>query len=145
MREGDDLSTFRELKSVVVTSKAKKGKKNSQSPDMDDKNAVKAESIAWTDAQGSILEDELNKLAHAGNAAVCALSLLDLEGLPKQVNLVILSLPYTQLTYMDVFGGDHIARCIATKAAKYTDTISPDRLLGGRKWVNFSLIHYPCH
>lgn len=86
MREGDDLPAFRETRNVVVATKMKKGKKNSQSPDLDDKSPVKAQAAALSEDQLYLMDWDMDKIAHSGSAAVCALTLLDLDGLPKQVS-----------------------------------------------------------
>lgn len=87
MREGDDLPAFRETRNVVAAKNVKKGKKSSQSPDLDNKSPVEsqAQTLAPTEDQLRLLDADMLKLAAAGSAAVCALTLLDLDGLPKQV------------------------------------------------------------
>ena len=85
MREGDDLSTFRETQKMPVATKVKKGKKSSQSPELAGKSPVKPQAATLSEDQLYLLDSDMGKLAHAGSAAVCALTLLDSDGLPKQV------------------------------------------------------------
>jgi hypothetical protein len=88
MRQGDDLPVFSETRTVAVHTKAKKGKRNSQSPDLDNKDASSSRTSTLTDEQYRALELDMRKLADAGSAAVCVLTLFDLDGLPKQVSTV---------------------------------------------------------
>jgi cohesin loading factor subunit SCC2 len=87
MREVDEITVFDEPKSVEVKKAVKvgKGKKNSKSPELgNDDTPVKAE-VELSDDQVHGLEADLQKIANAGIAAAAVLTLLDLEGLPKQV------------------------------------------------------------
>lgn len=87
MREIDEITVFDEPKNVEVkkTVKVGKGKKNSKSPELpSDETPVKAE-VELSEDQVHGLEGDLQKIASAGIAAACVLTLLDLDGLPKQV------------------------------------------------------------
>lgn len=87
MREGDDLSAFQEIRKPDTTTKGKKGKKSSKSPDLDVKPSVTAENTTESAAHIQLLDDDLMTFGAAGSAAACVLTLLDQEGLPKQVRL----------------------------------------------------------
>lgn len=86
MREGDDLASLGETRIVVPPTKAKKGKKSSQSPDLDANNFTEHQAPGLTWDERRRLDSDITKLADAGSAAVCTLTLLDQEGLPKQVS-----------------------------------------------------------
>jgi hypothetical protein len=85
MREGDDITVFDEPKvEVKKVTKAAKGKKDTKSPEAPDvESPVKTESL--TDEKSRKLEADLQRIAHGGTAAAGVLTLLNLEGLPKQV------------------------------------------------------------
>lgn len=82
MREGDDLPSFQEVRKPDIASKGKKSKKGSKSPDLNDKPL---EPAAESAEQIQHRHSELAIFGAAGSAAACALSMLDQQGLPKQV------------------------------------------------------------
>jgi len=87
MREIDEITVFDEPKNVEIKKMVKvgKGKKNSKSPELgSDETPVKTE-VDLSEDQVDRVEADLQKIANAGIAAASVLTLLDLEGLPKQV------------------------------------------------------------
>jgi len=89
MREVDEIIVFDEPKRIEKKPKVAKGKKTSKSPEMDEEEPVKEE-IELPEEKVAALEGDLQKAANAGIAAAAVLTLLDLEGLPKQVSHPIL-------------------------------------------------------
>lgn len=85
MREGEEFAVFDEVKRVEKKPKLVKGKKNSGSPELNvdelinEEDELSAERIV-------ALEGDLQRVANAGIAAAGVLTLLDLEGFPKQVS-----------------------------------------------------------
>lgn len=84
MREGEEVAVFDEPKRVEKKVKVSKGKKHSKSPEVEEEEAV-TEDAQLSDEQVVTLEGDLGRAANAGIAAAGVLTLLDLEGLPKQV------------------------------------------------------------
>lgn len=122
MREGDDLPAFREIRSAAAPSKAKKGKKNSHSPDLSDKDVVNIAADAVSEDQLRLLDSDMARLADAGSAAVCALTLLDLDGLPKQVSKIIGEIRIW-LILLDILRGDHILGCFSAQANEHSSRL----------------------
>jgi hypothetical protein len=85
MREVEEITVFDESKRVEKKPKVVKGKKNSKSPEMEEEDPVKEEA-ELSEGKVAVLEGDLQKAANAGIAAAAVLTLLDLEGLPKQVS-----------------------------------------------------------
>jgi hypothetical protein len=90
MREIEEITVFDEPKRVEKKAKMTKGKKNSKSPEMEEEEPVKEE-IELSEEKVAALEGDLQKAADTGIAAAAVLTLLDLEGLPKQVSRSILT------------------------------------------------------
>jgi hypothetical protein len=88
MREVEEINVFDEPRRIEKKSKVTKGKKNSKSPEMEEEEPVKEE-VELSEEKVAVLEGELLRAANAGIAAAAALTLLDLEGLPKQVSCPI--------------------------------------------------------
>jgi hypothetical protein len=85
MREVEEINVFDEPKRIEKKSKVTKGKKNSKSPEMEEEQPVKEE-VELSEEKVAALEGGLQRAANAGIAAAAVLTLLDLEGLPKQVS-----------------------------------------------------------
>jgi hypothetical protein len=93
MREGEEVTIFDEPKRMDKKPKAAKGKKNSKSPEIEEAEPIKEE-IELSEERIAVLEGDLKKVANAGIAAAGVLTLLDLEGLPKQVSCALLRVGY---------------------------------------------------
>ena len=85
MREVEEITVFDEPKRVEKKSKVAKGKKNSKSPEMEEEEPTKEE-VELPEEKVAALEGDLQAAANAGIAAAAVLTLLDLEGLPKQAS-----------------------------------------------------------
>ena len=85
MREIEEITVFDEPKRVEKKPKVTKGKKSSKSPDMEEEEPAKEE-VELSEEKVAALEEDLQRAANAGIAAAAVLTLLDLEGLPKQVS-----------------------------------------------------------
>ena len=90
MREIDEITVFDEPKRVEKKPKATKGKKNSKSPEVEEEEPAKEE-VELSEERIAALEGELQRVANAGIAASAVLTLLDLEGLPKQVTPIFIA------------------------------------------------------
>jgi len=84
MREVEEITVFDEPKRVEQKLKVTKGKKNSKSPEIEEEETTK-EAIELPEEKIAALDEELQRAGNAGIAAAAVLTLLDLEGLPKQV------------------------------------------------------------
>ena len=84
MREVEDITVFDEPKRIENKSKVTKGKKNSKSPEIEEEETTK-EAVELPEEKIAALDEELQRAGNAGIAAAAVLTLLDLEGLPKQV------------------------------------------------------------
>jgi hypothetical protein len=91
MREIEEITVFDEPRRIEKKSKVIKGKKNSKSPEMEEEEPVKEE-VELSEEKVAALEEDLQRAANAGIAAAAVLTLLDLEGLPKQVSRLILQI-----------------------------------------------------
>jgi len=85
MREVEEITVFDEPKRVEKKPKVTKGKKSSKSPDMEEEEPAKEE-VELSEEKVAALEEDLQRAANAGIAAAAVLTLLDLEGLPKQAS-----------------------------------------------------------
>ena len=85
MRESEDIILFDEPRRIEKKPKVTKGKKNSKSPEVEDEVSAKDE-VELPEEKVSVLEEDLQRAANAGIAAAAVLTLLDLEGLPKQAS-----------------------------------------------------------
>jgi hypothetical protein len=90
MREVEEIIVFDGPKRVDKKSKVMKGKKNSKSPEMEEEEPAKEE-VELPEEKVAALEGDLQRAANAGIAAAAVLTLLDLEGLPKQVSLIFIA------------------------------------------------------
>jgi len=90
MREVEDITVFDEPKRIENKSKVTKGKKNSKSPEIEEEETTK-EAVELPEEKIAALDEELQRAGNAGIAAAAVLTLLDLEGLPKQVRRPIFS------------------------------------------------------
>lgn len=88
MREVEEITMFDEPKRVEKKSKVTKGKKNSKSPEIEEEETTREE-VELPEARIAALDEELQRAGNAGIAAAAVLTLLDLEGLPKQVRCPI--------------------------------------------------------
>ena len=84
MHDVEEITMFYEPKSVEKKSKVTKGKKNSKSPEIEGEETTREE-VELPEAKIAALDEELQRAGNAGIAAAAVLTLLDLEGLPKQV------------------------------------------------------------
>ena len=90
-KEGEEVAVFDEPKRVEKIEKkvkATKGKKSSKSPEVEEEGTVKQD-VELSEERIALLERDLGRVANAGMAAAGVLTLLDLEGLPKQVSDVM--------------------------------------------------------
>jgi hypothetical protein len=90
MREVEEIIVFDGPMRVDKKSKVMKGKKNSKSPEMEEEEPAKEE-VELPEEKVAALEGDLQRAANAGIAAAAVLTLLDLEGLPKQVSLIFIA------------------------------------------------------
>ena len=88
VKEGEEVAVFDEPKTVEKKVKATKGKKSSKSPEVEEEGTVKQD-VELSEERIALLEGDLGRVAHAGMAAAGVLTLLDLQGLPKQVSDVM--------------------------------------------------------
>jgi hypothetical protein len=88
MREVEEITVFD--KRVDKKPKVAKGKKNSKSPEIEEEEPAKEED-ELPEEKVAALEHDLQRAANAGIAAAAVLTLLDLEGLPKQVSLIFIA------------------------------------------------------
>lgn len=88
MREVEEITMFDEPKRVEKKSKVTKGKKDSKSPEIEEEETTREE-VELPEARIAALDEELQRAGNAGIAAAAVLTLLDLEGLPKQVRCPI--------------------------------------------------------
>lgn len=85
MREGSDLASVDEIKKAEPPAKTKKGKKSSKSPELPNEDGLQPVEGSFSPEQSARYDQDTGKLAAAGAAAFCTLTLLDQEGLSKQV------------------------------------------------------------
>ena len=89
MREVEEITVFDEPKRIEKKPKVTKGKKTSKSPEMEEEESTKEE-VELPEEKVAALEEDLQRAANAGIAAAAVLTLLDLEGLPKQASRLTL-------------------------------------------------------
>lgn len=96
MREAEDIDVFaepRRLEAVPAKKvKGANGKKSSKSPEVFDEQADGGGEVELSEERARSIEGELHEVATAGMAATAVFTLLDLEGLSKQVGCTYISL-----------------------------------------------------